>query len=143
MCDYSLQSQRSRHAQADDDLVTKSYGYGVRGFADADDRQTAVCLFPGTEIAFVEPVAYRDRNFWSFLRRGGSFLVRTRYRTAIFRQMGNRREAYERDALEFADGRIVRLTCLVAGQRAKVLQLPALARGLRTTRDSRVIRTTA
>ena len=141
MCDYSLNSQRSRHAHFDDHLVTKSFGFRLRGFVCAADADMTVCVFPGTELAFDEAVTYVDRNVWSFLRRGGSFRVKTPHRTAIFRQLNNRREAAERDALEFPDGRIVHLTSLVAGQKAKVLQLPVLPRGLRAAQNNRTIRT--
>jgi hypothetical protein len=57
MCDFSLQSVRSRAAKVGDKLVTRDFGTGTRGFADVSDLGTAVCLMPGTELddRFHEP----------------------------------------------------------------------------------------
>ena len=52
MCDYSLHGVRSRPARISDKLVTKDFGTGTRGFASMTDGTTAVCLLPGTEVAF-------------------------------------------------------------------------------------------
>ena len=52
MCDFSLQSVRSRPAKVGDKLITRDFGTGTRGFAAADDRGLAVCVMPGTELAF-------------------------------------------------------------------------------------------
>ena len=38
-------------------LVTRDFGTGTRGFADVDDLGSAVCLMPGTELAFAGEVA--------------------------------------------------------------------------------------
>ncbi len=57
MCDFSLQSVRSRPAKVGDRLVTRDFGTGTRGFAAADDLGLAVCLMPGTELAFAGEVA--------------------------------------------------------------------------------------
>ena len=60
MCDFSLQSVRSRPAKVGDKLVTRDFGTGTRGFADVDDLGMAVCLMPGTELAFAAKLlAYR------------------------------------------------------------------------------------
>jgi hypothetical protein len=45
--------------------------------------------------------------------------------TAIFRQINKNEPRAHHDALEFPDGQIVRLTDVVEGQEATVLQLPA------------------
>ena len=45
--------------------------------------------------------------------------------TAIFRQINKDEPRAHHDALEFPDGQIVRLTDVVEGQEATVLQLPA------------------
>ena len=47
---------------------------------------------------------------------------------AKFRQINKGRSNVHHDALEFPDGKIVLLTHLCKGQRATVLQLPALPR---------------
>jgi hypothetical protein len=56
MCDYSLQNVKSRAAQVGDKLTTKNFGAGTRGFAAPEDSTTAVCLLPGTELAFSQEV---------------------------------------------------------------------------------------
>jgi hypothetical protein len=52
MCDYSLKNVRSRPAKVDDKLITRNFGTGTRGFAAAEDAVVAVCVLPGTELAF-------------------------------------------------------------------------------------------
>ena len=56
MCDFSLQSVRSRPAKVGDKLVTRNFGTGTRGFSAADDLGLAVCVMPGTEMAFAGEV---------------------------------------------------------------------------------------
>ena len=126
MCDYSLQKVSSRPAKVDDRLVTKDFGTGTRGFACHRDPGTAVCLMPGTELAFEQPV--REHEYLLSLRRLLGKPAHQRYQTAIFRQINRNYSNTHHDALEFPDGRIVLLTRLAAGQRALVLQLPAAPR---------------
>src|SRR5262245_35343530 len=52
MCDYSLMHVKSRPASVGDKLRTSNFGTGTRGFAAPDDPDTAVCVLPGTELAF-------------------------------------------------------------------------------------------
>jgi hypothetical protein len=52
MCDYSLQNVKSRSAKVGDKLATRNFGTGTRGFAAPEDATTAVCVLPGTELAF-------------------------------------------------------------------------------------------
>ena len=40
-----------------DKLVTRDFGTGTRGFAAADELQLAVCVMPGTKLAFARDVA--------------------------------------------------------------------------------------
>lgn len=119
MRDFSLQSVRSRSAQVGDKLVTCDFGTGTRGFAATDDYGLAVCLTPGTELAFARDIACLPVGIFGWKARA------TNYRTAIFRQVNKARTAAHHDALEFPDGRIVLLTLLCEGQTATVLQLPA------------------
>ena len=80
----------------------------------------AVCVLPGTELAFASTV--KVANFCYLVRQ----LVETLSRaTAIFRQVNKDEPRKHHDALEFPDGRIVLLTQLCSGQEATVLQLPA------------------
>jgi hypothetical protein len=121
MCDYSLQNVRSRPAKVGDKLTTRDFGTGTRGFAAAEDAAVAVCILPGTELAFSSPVTVTDQRFvvgWKVEKLG--------HATAIFRQVNENEPMRHHDALEFPDGRIVLLTKLSEGQGATVLQLPAL-----------------
>ena len=52
MCDYSLQHVRSPPAKVGDKLTTHDFGTCTRGFAAAEDLGVAVCVLPGTELAF-------------------------------------------------------------------------------------------
>jgi hypothetical protein len=119
MCDFSLQSVRSRPAKVADKLVTRDFGTGTRGFAAADDPGMAVCLMPGTELAFAGEVACLPTGLLGWKTRT------INYRTAIFRQVNKDKLAAHHDALEFPDGRTILLTLLCEGQVASVLQLPA------------------
>ena len=55
-------------------------------------------------------------------------MLEARDRAARFREINEGRSHADHDALEFPDGKIVLLTQLCEGQRATVLQLPALPR---------------
>src|SRR5262249_23688237 len=59
MCDYSLHSVRTRPAKVGEKLVTHNFGTGTRGFAAPEDCSVAVCVLPGTELAFEAPVKYQ------------------------------------------------------------------------------------
>jgi hypothetical protein len=116
MCDYSLHAVATRPAEVGETLVsTKFRSTTTRGFAGSDNPEVAVCLRPGTEIAFDSDV---QTDGMVFRRNIGDRLAR-------FRQLDLDRPAQHHDALEFSNGTIVLLTDLVAGQRATVLQLPA------------------
>ena len=56
MCDYSLHSVASRPAKVSDKLTTWDFGTGTIGFAAAENARVAVCVLPGTELAFSKPV---------------------------------------------------------------------------------------
>jgi hypothetical protein len=119
MCDYSLENVRSRPAKVGDKLTTRDFGTGTRGFAGAEDNAVAVCVLPGTELAFSSAVTVTESRFvvgWKAETLG--------YATAIFRQVNKDEQRTHHDALEFPDGRIVLLTQLCGGQEATVLQLP-------------------
>ena len=120
MCDYSLDLVASRPAKVGDKLVTTNFPHTVtRGFASLDDRNVAVCLLPGTELAFEDEVRC-ETGFVLSWKLG--------HRVAKFQQVNKGQSNVHRDALEFPDGKIVLLTQLCEGQRASVLQLPALPR---------------
>jgi hypothetical protein len=119
MCDYSLHNVRSRPAKVGDKLTTRNFGTCTRGFAAAEDAEVAVCVLPGTELAFSNAVTLTD----PFIP--GWKVNKIDYATAIFRQVNKNEPFKHHDALEFPDGRIVLLTRLSEGQEATVLQLPA------------------
>jgi hypothetical protein len=119
MCDYSLQHVSSRPATVGDQLITHDFRTGTRGFADAETPSVAICLLPGTEIAFPEGLPVVHRNFLGWRRKP------VRHYTAIFRQINKQILNVHHDALEFPDGRVRLLTTVAVGQKATVLQLPA------------------
>ena len=127
MCDYSLENQISRAAEVGDKLVTSSFPMTpTRGFCAENEAGVAVCLLPGTELAFAEPVRYN--GLWgslvNFVRaRMGRDMAEARL--ARFRQVDLDNPHTHHDAIELADGRIIKLSLLHEGQRARVLQLPA------------------
>ena len=63
MCDYSLHNVASRPAKVGDKLVATDFARtSTRGFSAIGEPAVAVCLLPGTEIAFEEEVYY-ERAF--------------------------------------------------------------------------------
>jgi hypothetical protein len=120
MCDYSLQDIASRPATVGDELVSTSFkDMLTRGFASPKEPAVAVCLMPGTEVAFAAaPVEYAGVLPFLPYRR-------IENRVARFRQVNLKYPTAHHDALEFPDGKIVLVTALKEGQRLTVLQLPA------------------
>jgi hypothetical protein len=129
MCDYSLHHVASRPAKVRDKLVTTELARSsARGFAAVGEQgaklvihdsppKVAVCLLPGTELAFDDDVRY-DRAFSLFGK------ARVNHKVARFRQIDMNDPHVQHDALEFPNGQVLKLTRLVAGQTATVLQLP-------------------
>jgi hypothetical protein len=115
MCDYSLHAVATRPAEVAETLVsTKFKSTTTRGFASPANPQVAVCLRPGTELAFENDV------------QTGGFLFRKKIsdRLARFRQIALDQPSRHHDALKFSNGAFVLVTDLAVGQRATVLQLP-------------------
>ena len=119
MCDYSLETLQSRPAKAGERLVTNAFPASTTiGFASPEEPGTAVCLLPGTELVFDEPVSFNGLF---------SFLLRAQHHdclTARFREVNTDNHLVHHDALEFSNGQIVLLTHLKPGQMTSVLQLP-------------------
>ena len=119
MCDYSLHLIASRPARVADRLVSTDFVKSItRGFTEIGHPDVAVCLLPGTELAFDSEVQF-DRAFSMFGK------ARVEHRVARFRQVNMDDPHVHHDALEFPGGQIVMVTRLVPGQTATVLQLPA------------------
>lgn len=129
MCDYSLEHVASRPAVVADRLVVTSFPHTItRGFVGTGDPNTAVCLRPGTEIAFdTEPRYEHPITHWHKTAPG---------KVARFRQVEMHVPHTHHDAFEFADGTIVPLARLLPGQWATVLQLPSVP--LHTTEKPQV-----
>jgi hypothetical protein len=124
MCDYSLQFVASRPAVVGDRLVSTKFSNAItRGFAAVGEPDVAVCLLPGTEVAFEKEVEYEHALFPNLKPA-----TKSREKVARFRQVNTDQPHVHHDALEFADGKVVLLTRLCEGQHAIVLQLPAAPR---------------
>ena len=137
MCDYSLHAVASRPAEVGETIVTTSFrGTSTRGFASAADPSVAVCLLPGTELAFADNVRYDNRWIWT--RTIDS-------RVGKFGKIDPHVPERHHDAIEFPDGNYVLVTQLCEGQRATVLQLPVTAQPVsqpaRTTTTAPAART--
>ena len=123
MCDYSLHLVASRPAKIGDKLVTTKFNNTLTGgFAGVQEPTVAVCLLPGTEVAFEREV--ECENVFKVFR--SQKLIGQK--VARFRQINLEQPNVHHDALEFPDGQVVKLTRLRAGQHATVLQLPASPR---------------
>jgi len=122
MCDYSLQFVVSRPAKVGETLISTRFPRSAtRGYASVEDRDVAVCLLPGTELAFEKDVLGEARGVFRSRRECG-------HKVAQFRQLHMDEPNTHHDALEFPDGQIVLLTELCEGQRAPVMHLPTGSR---------------
>jgi hypothetical protein len=134
MCDYSLESRLSRPAVVGEEIETFDFG-GTHGFKSVTDpggyqETTAICLLPGTEIAFDAPVQTREWAEWSQPNntRIEHPAATIEHKVARFAKVHEGEAFQHHDGLEFPDrlgGETVLLHHLVAGQKATVLQLPA------------------
>ena len=116
MCDYSLHAVASRPAQVGETLITTTFrGTSTRGFASESDPTVAVCMLPGTELAFGDNVRYDNRWIWT---RTANF------RVGKFNTIDTHIPDRHHDSIEFPDGSHVLVTLLCEGQRVTVLQLP-------------------
>jgi hypothetical protein len=116
MCDYSLHAVKTRPAQVGETVITTTFrGTSTRGFASEREPAVAVCMLPGTELAFAEDVRYDNRWIWTRT---------TDWRVGKFNQIEPEVADRHHDAIEFPDGSHVLVTQLCEGQRATVLQLP-------------------
>jgi hypothetical protein len=121
MCDYSLEHVDSRPAEAGEHVISTKFANAITlGFGGIADPGVAVCLLPGTELAFEHEVAYRSR--FSMIAD-----MRTNSSVARFRQIDVDKPQVHHDALEFASGEVVQLARLAEGQTARIIQLPRVA----------------
>jgi hypothetical protein len=94
-------------------------GTSTRGFAANGESNVAVCLLPGTELAFERDVRY-SRNWLSNRRTGFSVARFCTLEPGASHQL--------HDALSFPDGKTILVNLLSEGQHALVLQLPVIPR---------------
>ena len=118
MCDYSLHHVSNRPAKIEDKLVaTKFHNSITRGFAAVGQPNVAVCLLPGTEIAFDESVECEPSFGIGILPN-----KKIGQRLARFRQVNTDNPVAHHDALEFPDHALVRWpardSTAIAGRRA-------------------------
>jgi hypothetical protein len=129
MCDYSLHAVASRPAKVGETLVTTRFrGTSTRGFAAKDQPGVAVCLLPGTELAFEQEVSYSRARLYTIcaswrVERAGSCVAR-------FCKIEPCAPDQHRDALSFPDESTVRVNELSEGQYAHVIQLPVVGQVL-------------
>jgi hypothetical protein len=121
MCDYSLLHVASRPAKIEDKLAVFKFHSITRGFAAVGEPNVAVCLMPGTEVAFEHNVECEPILPFLPTKKIG-------HKVARFRQINVDKPTVHHDALEFPDGKVVLVTRLCEGQVATVLQLPAAPR---------------
>ena len=120
MCDYSLHAVASRPAEVGETLITTTFpGTSTRGFASEREPEVAVCMLPGTELAFAENVRYDRRWIWT---------REVNFRVGKFGVTDPHAPDQHHDAIEFPDGSHVLVTQLCEGQRVTVLQLPVIHR---------------
>lgn len=118
MCDYSLHAIASRPAQVGETLTTTTFrGTSTRGFASPSEPEVAVCILPGTELAFAENVRYDNRWIWT---------RQVNFRVGKFGVTDQHIPDRHHDTIEFPDGSRVLVTLLCEGQHATVLQLPVV-----------------
>ena len=98
MCDYSLHNVASRAAKLGDKLVVMDFAKTItRGFAGVGEPDIAVCVLPGTELAFEDHVQYHRA-----LSPSGK--ARVNHKVARFRQVDLDNPHIHHDALEFPGG---------------------------------------
>ena len=122
MCDYSLHNVASRPAKVGDKLVATAFNNSItRGFAALGEPNVAVCLLPGSEVAFENEIEFEGGlgllKLWTGTKRTGQ-------RAARFRQVNEETPNVHHDALELPTGEVVLVSRLLEGQHATVLQLP-------------------
>jgi hypothetical protein len=132
MCDFSLEFVASRPARVGDKLVSTRFDNSfTRGFAAVGEPGVAVCLLPGTELAFQKPVE---------CKRGFGVLPNLVIEGTVarFRQINMDKPSAHHDALEFPNGQVVLLHNLVEGQHTSVLQLPAKKHDVRAADEEKM-----
>ena len=122
MCDYSLHHVATRSAKVEDKLVSTKFGNSItRGFAEVGEPNVAVCLLPGTEIAFERNVECEPALGILPTRKIGQSVAR-------FRQINLDQPSVHHDALEFPDGQLQNGRALSFAQACQQHDLPVTHR---------------
>src|SRR5260370_24140355 len=100
MCDYSLQSVLSRPAKVGDKLTTRNFGTSTRGFVAPENSRVAVCVLPGTELAFSSEITVAKAGLLGW--KTGTLP----HTTAIVRPVNKNKTTRLHHALEVPDGEI-------------------------------------
>jgi hypothetical protein len=112
-----------RRVEPGDQVILTTFGRSeARGFAAGGAPDVAVCLPPGTEVRFNEPIACETAA-------GLVPDIPAGEQVAWIRQVSVDIPCIHHDALELADGRVVMFTQLREGQQATVVRMPAAAIG--------------
>lgn len=126
MCDYSLHAIASRPAKVGDKLITTEFRNTLtRGFSSVNEPNVAVCLVPGTELAFDTNV--QRQPAWLQIFFFGEDRWTIGHKVGRFCEINLHNPSTHHDAVEFPNGQVVLLTNLRPGQRATVLQLPPVS----------------
>jgi hypothetical protein len=83
MCDYSLQTVKSRPARVGEKLRTQHFNTGTIGFAAPEDTTTAVCVLPGTELAFATAIRCDPLGWFGWKMRVVKYRCAGEGRTAL------------------------------------------------------------
>ena len=135
MCDYSLHLVASRPAKVGDKLVSTKFSNSItRGFTAVGEPTVAVCLLPGTEVAFEKEVQFDSSLGWYLDWKNENRIAE---KVARFRQVNTDQQNVHHDALEFPSGKTVLLARLYEGQQATVLQLPVVQRMVSEAEEQR------
>jgi hypothetical protein len=105
-----------------DTLVTTKFKHALTGgFCAVSEPNVAVCLLPGTELAFEREIEGQAVFCLFRPRKLGADVAR-------FRRVNENQRFMHHDALDLPGGEVVLLTMLREGQHATVIQLPATER---------------
>ena len=108
---FNLLRRKSRPAKVGDTLITTEFwNTATRGFSSIEEPKVAVCLLPGTEVAFEDQVERAPTGFlFRIFKRNSKAIL---HKVARFRPVNIEKPSNHHDALEFPDGQIVLLTYL-------------------------------
>ena len=115
MCDYSLESIKSRDAVEGEDLVAHRFNTGTVGFISKDDPDCAVCCKSGVEMTCYIEGAFNTGKDWNDIEKvtltGETPVV---FHTLIIEGLRHK------DGLILPDGKFLNLQKLLEGMRVTV-----------------------